>query len=121
MPRKWHPRRAQLTRNSNLRTHLLRNLKLAAVQPWPKLFHNMRASRQTELSERFPAHGVCQWMGNSGAVAKKHYMQVTDAHYARAIEESTRGAECGAADCRTRLHRLARNAKSPGKQGHSAA
>jgi hypothetical protein len=26
----------------------------------------------------FPARVVCEWMGNSEAVARKHYLQVTD-------------------------------------------
>jgi hypothetical protein len=70
--------------NANLRTQLLRFIERAGVKPWPKLFHNMRASRQTELAEEYPAHVVCEWMGNSQAVATKHYLQVTDDHFERA-------------------------------------
>ena len=40
-------------RNSNLRTQFLRIIKRAAVEPWPKLFQNLRSTRQTELEERF--------------------------------------------------------------------
>ena len=40
--------------NANLRTQLLRIIERAGLSPWPKLFHNLRASRQTELAERFP-------------------------------------------------------------------
>src|SRR5262249_5867412 len=49
----------------NLRTRLLRIIKKAGVEPWPKLFHNLRATRQTELEEQFPGHVVCKWLGNS--------------------------------------------------------
>ena len=52
--------------NSNLRTQLLRIMKQAGVEPWPRLFHNMRASRQTELEYKHPSHVVCTWMGESG-------------------------------------------------------
>ena len=33
----------------NLRTTLTKIIKRADLQPWPKIWHNMRASRQTEL------------------------------------------------------------------------
>ena len=69
----------------NLRTQLLRIAHRAGVTPWPKLWHNMRASRQTELAETYPIHVVCEWIGNSRAVAQAHYLTVTDAHFQRAI------------------------------------
>ena len=69
---------------TNLRTQLLKIIRRAGLQPWPKLFQNMRSSRQTELEERFPSHVVCKWIGNSLQVARKHYLQVTDEHYERA-------------------------------------
>ena len=70
----------------NLRTHMTRIVHRAGLQTWPKPFHNMRASRQTELAESFPLHVVCAWIGNSKAVAAEHYLQVTDAHFAKAIQ-----------------------------------
>ena len=68
----------------NLRTQLERIIKRAGLEPWPKLFHNLRATRQTELEETFPSHVVCAWIGNSPRVARKHYLQVTDSHFDRA-------------------------------------
>ena len=59
-------------RNANLRTHLLRIIKRTGVNCWPKLFHNLRASRQTELTARFPLHVVCGWIDNSAPIADKH-------------------------------------------------
>jgi len=73
--------------SANLRTHLQRIIRKAGLTPWPKLFHNLRASRQTELAEKYPIHVVCQWIGNSRAVAQEHYLQVTDAHFAQASAE----------------------------------
>jgi len=70
--------------NANLRTALLRYIRRAGVDPWPKLFHNLRASRQTELENEFPSHVVCAWLGNSEAIARRHYLQVTDEHFERA-------------------------------------
>jgi integrase len=69
----------------NLRTQLERIIRRAGLQPWPKLFHNMRATRETELAESFPLHVVCAWIGNSSAIAAKHYLQVTDEHFDRAM------------------------------------
>jgi len=82
----------------NIRTQFLRILAKAGIEPWPKLFQNLRSSRQTELTETWPAHIVCAWMGNSELVARDHYLQITDEHFARAAggaDES--GAESGAA------------------------
>ena len=62
------------------------------IEPWPKLFHNLRASRQTELTSRYPLHVVCKWLGNSASIAAKHYLQVTDAHYDVAVSAATRDA-----------------------------
>lgn len=77
--------------NANLRTQLCRILKRAGVKAWPKLFHNLRSTRQTELAERHPIHVVCAWLGNSRAVAQEHYLQVTDAHYAAAANADPSG------------------------------
>jgi integrase len=72
-------------RGKNFRTRLERIIKRAGLKPWPKLFHNLRASCQTELEDSFPSHVVCAWLGNSEAVARKHYLQVTDDHFEKAI------------------------------------
>ena len=70
--------------NTNLRTQLKRIILRAGLKPWPKLFHNLRGTRETELADDFPNHVVCKWIGNSEAVAKEHYLQVTDEHFQRA-------------------------------------
>jgi hypothetical protein len=78
--------------NANLRTQLLRIIERAGVKAWPKLFHNLRPTRQTELAEKYPIHVVCAWLGNSQAVAQEHYLQITDAHYAHAAQEPLKAA-----------------------------
>jgi integrase len=70
--------------NANLRTRLLKIIKRAGLKPWPKLFQNLRSTRETELAEKYPMHVVCAWIGNTEAVATKHYLQVTDAHFQQA-------------------------------------
>lgn len=70
----------------NWRTQMQRIIKRAGLQPWPKLFHNLRASRETELTESFPLHVVCAWIGNSPSIAAKHYLSVTEAHFEKAVQ-----------------------------------
>ncbi len=40
--------------DSNLRKMMTTAVRSAGLSIWPKIFHNLRASRQTELEERFP-------------------------------------------------------------------
>jgi len=95
----------------NLRTHFTRIIRRAGLEPWPKLFHNLRATRQTELAETFPIQAVCEWIGNSVAVAKGHYLQVTEAHYELAIK---------ATDDRA-VQNPAHSSEAPFKLVHNAA
>ena len=92
---------------SNLRTQMTRIVKRAGLKPWPRIFHNLRSSRQTELEETFPSHVVCKWIGNSLQVARKHYLQTTDEHFERATRS---GAESGA-----------QVAQNPAQQAHASS
>jgi integrase len=69
---------------ANLRTQFMRILEDAGIEPWPKLFQNLRSTRQTELTEIYPAHVVCSWVGNTEEVAQGHYLQVTQDHFSKA-------------------------------------
>ncbi|MDA1050110.1 MAG: tyrosine-type recombinase/integrase [Planctomycetota bacterium] len=91
--------------NSNLRTQLERIIKRAGLETWPKLFQNLRSTRETELAETFPLHVVCDWIGNSQAVAAKHYLQVTDDHFSDATKPVPKIAQNAA----QQAHALARN------------
>jgi hypothetical protein len=71
-------------KNSNLRTEMTRLLRRAGVSGWPRLFHSMRASRQTELQREFPLHVVCSWLGNSPRIAQQSYLLVTEEDFAKA-------------------------------------
>lgn len=73
--------------NINLRTQLCRIIDKAGLTPWPKLFQNLRSTRETELAESRPLHVVCEWIGNSQRVAAQHYLQVTDEHFEQAIAQ----------------------------------
>ncbi len=73
------------TADQNLRTTFEKIVKRAGLIPWPKPFQNLRATRETELMETYPAHVVVSWIGHSETVAQKHYLQTTDAHFEKAI------------------------------------
>jgi integrase len=75
--------------NANLRTQFNRIVRKAGLEPWQKPFQNLRSTRETELSESYPMHVVCAWIGNSESVAKKHYLQVTDGHFEKATQNPT--------------------------------
>ncbi len=62
----------------------MKAIRRAGLEPWPKLFHNLRATRETELAADFPLHIVCKWIGNSIQVATRHYLQVRDEDFERA-------------------------------------
>jgi integrase len=85
---------------ANLRTQFLKKLAKAGISPWKRLFHSMRASRQTELERQFPLHVVCSWLGNTEAIAKKNYLLVTDSDFELAIEGN---AQCNARDAKSNV------------------
>jgi|HubBroStandDraft_6_1064221.scaffolds.fasta_scaffold37911_3 integrase len=102
----------------NLRTQLEKIIQRAGLTAWPKLWHNLRSSRQTELEETFPSHVVCAWLGNSPQVARRHYLRVTDDHFARAAAGNaveTKAAQQTAGMLRNASHRGVSD--SPGDPG----
>ena len=70
----------------NLRTTFTKIVRRAGLTPWPRLFHNLRASRETELVESYPVQVVTSWLGNTPAIAMRHYLMTTDAHFEAAIK-----------------------------------
>ncbi|MGL6077097.1 MAG: tyrosine-type recombinase/integrase [Fimbriiglobus sp.] len=84
-PRGWN--------NSNLRTPFMKIIKRAGVSPWPKLFHNLRASLETDLMQNHPIHVVTAWIGNTPSIALGHYLQTLDSDFEKALKGA---AESGA-------------------------
>ena len=100
-------------KNSNLRTQLLRIIAQAGLTPWPKLFQNLRSTRETELTETFPLHVVVKWLGNSQQVASKHYLQTTNEHFEQAVKPLRQE---GGAPTSKAAHNAAQSVhESPGK------
>jgi len=73
-------------RNCNLRTQFGRIILRAGLEPWPRLFHNLRASRETELAREYPVHVVTAWLGNTPKIALKHYLMTTDSDFQKAAQ-----------------------------------
>ncbi len=73
-------------RGCNLRTSLVKLITRAKLEPWARPWHNLRASRETDLSARYPLHTVTAWLGNTPAVAAEHYLSVLPEHLASAIK-----------------------------------
>jgi len=73
----------------NLRTALSRLIALAGLSVWPKLFVNLRSSRETELLAVYPVADVCRWFGHSPAVAARFYAQSRSEIADRAAKEPT--------------------------------
>ncbi len=100
--------------DANLRTQLLRIIAKAGLAAWPKLFQNLRSTRETELAETYPLHVVVSWLGNSQLIAAKHYLQVTDEHFAKATQNPTQSAaEMSEMDGNPVIRPLHENEKGP--------
>ena len=73
----------------NLRKPFQDLLRRVGITPWPKPFQNLRSTRETELARAHPEHVVCAWLGNTGRVAREHYLQVTADDHRRAVAGHT--------------------------------
>ena len=72
-------------RHSNWATDVKRFIARAGLQVWPRCFHNLRASLETDLVHRFPIHVVSTWLGNSPKIASDHYLSIRDEDFALAV------------------------------------
>lgn len=73
-------------RSCNLRTRFEKMIRRAGLEPWPKPFHAMRASCETDLLEKSPLQAVARWMGHSAKVAVTNYLRVRDEHFEQATK-----------------------------------
>src|SRR5262249_53920660 len=102
-------------RCANLRTRFTKIIRRAGLTPWPKLFQNLRASRETELAAVFPLHVVCAWIGNSTLIAHKHYLQTTEEDFRRAAKSGA-GALQKAVQHSAARHRTESQESSEGQE-----
>src|SRR4030095_14471755 len=70
--------------NANLRATLEKVIRRAGVEPWPRLWHSLRASCESDLAQTFPLATVTKWLGNTPSVALRHYVDPTESAFERA-------------------------------------
>ena len=68
----------------NLRTRFQAIVRRAGFKPWPRLFHNLRASCTTDFAQALPQHEAARFLGQSPVIAASHYLQPRD-HNFRAV------------------------------------
>lgn len=107
----WNYRRAQGPggwANANLRTTLTKVIRRAGLEPWPRLWHNLRASCESDLAQAFPLATAAKWLGNTPSIALRHYVDPTDAAYAQALNWSPPiyPQEDGGTDPARRRHKM---------------
>ncbi|MDO4585507.1 MAG: site-specific integrase [Planctomycetia bacterium] len=64
-------------------------LREAGLPVWPKLFSNLRSTRDTELQREHPLHVVCAWLGHTPQISLQHYTQVTERDFEKAAQFPT--------------------------------
>ena len=101
----------------NLRQQFERIIERAGLTLWPRLFQNLRASRETELMREYDLATVCKWIGNSPAIAAKHYAMCVDldADFKRASKW-----EEGAVEAQQNAQQSAASSDGPGMTSDEA-
>jgi integrase len=83
--------------DTNLRTTFEKLIRRAGLKAWPRLFHNLRASCETDLMQDHPIHVVTAWIGNTPKIALGHYLQTLDGDFEKAVrgdvESDAQGAQ----------------------------
>lgn len=114
----------RLRHTGNLGTTAAKIVRRAGLPLWPKMFNNLRASRQTDLATTFPLHVVCAWIGNKEAIAIRHYLQVKQSDFDAAITSSKSIANLiadNAGQCQTFTEPKCENAGNNADSQHSDA
>lgn len=78
--------------NPIFRKQLQACLKRAGIAEWPRLFHNLRGSAESDMMKTDPVHVVCEIIGNTPRVAHEHYLSVTEDDYTALRESMIRRA-----------------------------
>ena len=74
--------------DANITNTMRRTIKNAGVAIWPKLWQNLRASRETELLQNHEIRDVCNWLGNTPAVVLKHYLRANNDAIRKATQQT---------------------------------
>ncbi len=66
------------------RTAIVKLIKEAGYEPWPKILHNLRKNRATELLAQFPPQSVAAWLGHDVSVLLEYYAIIKSEDFAGA-------------------------------------
>ena len=55
------------------------------IEPWPKLWQNLRASACTDMARTLPAHVATAICGHTEQIAREHYWMISDSDLDRAL------------------------------------
>jgi integrase len=93
---------------ANLRTQFGKIVERAGVDSWPRLWHSLRASCESDLAQSFPLATVTKWLGNTPSVALRHYVDPTEAAFERAVNwrPAESGAKSGALEAQNPAQRV---------------
>jgi hypothetical protein len=78
----------------------------------------MRANCETDLARQFPLAIVAKWLGNTQAVAMRHYVDVTDADFERAVTGEETYDTKAAQKAAQHAHAMERNERQTTKAAH---
>jgi len=85
--------------NTNLRTTFEKIVRRAGLEQWPRLFQNLRSSRETDLMQKHAIHVVTGWIGNTPKIALGQYLQTLEADFEKAVNGHQKsGAKSGAVE-----------------------
>ncbi len=79
----------------NINPQMRRIVDRAKVTPWPKMFVNLRSSCESDLLKLHPFHAVCAWMGHGPEISMRHYAQVTEDDFKKAVQNPVQHMQAG--------------------------
>jgi integrase len=113
----------------NYATQFKRFILKAGVKVWPRLWHNLRASRATELAGAYPGHVAAAWLGHSEKIADRHYRSVRVDDFAKgatvptiagwtpaghvSADDSAKGKQAGTNGHKAKAEKLPENEENP--------
>ena len=67
-----------------------RKIQKLGVEPWPKIFQNLRVTRENELllSGEYRPEAIHAWIGHTEETYKSNYFEITDDDYVAKSERS---------------------------------
>jgi hypothetical protein len=80
---------------ANMRATFAKIIRRAGVEPWPRIWHTLRASCESDLAQSFPLAKVTKWLGNTPSVALRHYVDPTEAAFEQAQDWTPKSGAAG--------------------------